>query len=276
MRGRIAALALVASTVVIAGCDAGAPPPAEEPTQGSPTVVVTRDTVTSVVTLDARIQSQARAVIGSPEDATDVVLLHKPGDVVPRNTPIAEYRVRGNTKTIRLAVEVEVVERIAPQGASVQRSAELFVVAVDGLAFVGSADPIALYRLAGSSGDARAQVVGGPGPIDCPLVGQPALAEERVTVVCSPTDAVDLYPGSAALIAVRAGRRKGVLTLPLSAVAGSAQRGTVARKTTTGFEQVDVELGISNGSVVEIVSGLAEGDEVSQTPPDLSVPEQPR
>ena len=105
--------------------------------------------------------------------------------------------------------------------------------------------------------------VGTVGRIDGPL------APKRVDVVIDiDANDADLRPGMTARADVRLGEREHVLLAPVSAIA--EERGvTVVHVRTRGgrVESRPVVVGASNGSLVEIVSGAAEGDELEGPPP---------
>lgn len=259
------------------GCtDLGEPPVPDE--SGAPEVhTVTRGSISSVVTLDAQVESGPEVLVGAPESGSDYEQTNPVGDVVKAGDALAEYKSGDSTKTITLPVEVDVVEVHVSDGASFEKSATLMTVRLHRLAVVGSGDASTLYRLSQHSSEAKAQITDGPGPFDCRMVGQIGLTDEQVTAACVPDDPdLDLYPGLAGLVAVQVGGRDDVLTLPLEAVAGAADHGVVNRLVGDEVERVDVELGLSDGARVEITSGLEEGDIVSAVPPSLSPPQGPR
>jgi hypothetical protein len=85
-------------------------------------------------------------------------------------------------------------------------------------------------------------------------------------LVCTPPAGVTLINGASATVEVVTAKATGVLTLPVEAVAGSQGHGKVD---VVGPDQTrqtkDVELGLSDGRVVEIRSGLT-GDETIAVP----------
>lgn len=64
-------------------------------------------------------------------------------------------------------------------------------------------------------------------------------------------------------------KRTGVLALPVTAVAGRLNQGKVSLLQGKETKQVDVELGISDGAYIEIISGLQAGDQVAAIAPNL-------
>jgi hypothetical protein len=74
-----------------------------------------------------------------------------------------------------------------------------------------------------------------------------------------------------AILAVTTARALNVLVLPVQAVAGSSQNGKVRLVLANGAtEDREVSLGITDGSLIEIKTGLKEGDVVQVPGPFLS------
>ncbi len=70
------------------------------------------------------------------------------------------------------------------------------------------------------------------------------------------------YAGMPAHLGINTGTSSNVLALPLSAVSGSAQEGSVSVVRNGTTTDVPVSLGINDGNYVEITQGLSEGDSV--------------
>jgi multidrug efflux pump subunit AcrA (membrane-fusion protein) len=121
--------------------------------------------------------------------------------------------------------------------------------------------------------------------MSCPLLGGPTgggtgngseggpasgSVGTAVNITCAlPTD-IRLFPGLAAIMAVTTAETHGVVAVALEAVAGTADRGTVSVRSASGqFEQREVRLGITDGSYIQITSGLAVGDLVGVPAPAL-------
>jgi hypothetical protein len=119
---------------------------------------------------------------------------------------------------------------------------------------------------------ARAQVDGSGAPFDCVLLdrtpGHPD-ADGVAFVACRVPDDQRVIEGLTGVIAVEFPSAEDVLSLPIEAVAGTLDNGTVW--VTTEGEPVEkrVSLGVTDGVVVEILDGLEEGDEVLVPSPAL-------
>lgn len=156
----------------------------------------------------------------------------------------------------------------------------------------GSLTTAQQFRLMGKPTTATGTVTNGPAPFSCQnvqlsnadapansaapndqnpgVISGPGTDAGTGQVSCAiPTD-VTVFPGLGATINLTAGEAKDVLTLPLTAVKGSVQNGIVWISSVDGSaapEEREVVLGLSDGSQVEIASGLAEGEQVLEFVP---------
>ncbi|OUE19233.1 Multidrug resistance protein MdtA [Clavibacter michiganensis] len=153
------------------------------------------------------------------------------------------------------------------------------------------------YRLVTQPTAATVAITSGPAPFECSdlRIGQQAAASGTgatgaagdtgstgatesastgATVSCAVPAGTRVFPGLAADITIPAGEAPDVLTLPTTAVEGLADTGNVWLASDGGEpEERAVGLGISDGKVVQITSGLAEGDMVLEFVPGAPVPE---
>ncbi len=154
------------------------------------------------------------------------------------------------------------------------------------------------YRLVTQPTAATVAITSGPAPFECAdlRIGQQAVASTEgtgaaggagsgstggtesastgATVSCAVPAGTRVFPGLAADITIPAGEAPDVLTLPTTAVEGLADTGNVWLASAGGEPEArSVGLGISDGKVVQITSGLAEGDMVLEFVPGAPVPE---
>ncbi|MGW9630380.1 efflux RND transporter periplasmic adaptor subunit [Agromyces sp. NPDC055520] len=149
------------------------------------------------------------------------------------------------------------------------------------------------YRLTSAPTEALVTIAGGPAPFTCgglvistPLSGASggtggagagatgaaggggAEASGGTTVRCAVPGDVRVFPGLSAQVKISAGSAADVLVVPITSVGGGAETGVVWLVTADG-ERVEqpVRLGLSDGTQVEVVEGVAEGDQVLQFVP---------
>lgn len=144
------------------------------------------------------------------------------------------------------------------------------------------------YRLIDEPESATVAIKDGPAPFECKNIkiveaeagedGQSAGTQIRCAI---PSD-VRVFSGLALTLTVAGGSATDVLVLPTTAVIGTSDTGVVYLPAAEGEEptEVQVGLGITDGSVIEITEGLADGDEVLEFAPgqeaeiDCDDPEQ--
>lgn len=79
-----------------------------------------------------------------------------------------------------------------------------------------------------------------------------------------------VFPGQRGTVVFSGSPHNDVHVVPLSSVAGRVGKGHVTRIGENGKrEVVEVQLGVSDGSRIEVLSGLEEGDQISSLPPNL-------
>jgi hypothetical protein len=165
------------------------------------------------------------------------------------------------------------------------------------------------YKISGALGSVQAQIQGGPGPFPCTVLGtiaalpagtvpeepaQPAPAAGAqptappagklpadpqqgaaseatgLRLVCTAPANVRLINGASATVEVITQQAVNALVLPVEAVAGAQGNGKVDVVGPDGTRQTrDVVLGLTDGKVVEIKSGLTETDTVAVPGPNL-------
>lgn len=153
----------------------------------------------------------------------------------------------------------------------------------------GSLSPEQQYRLQTRPTEATVAITNGPAPFTCtgltittPLAGATAADSAAdtapagaaapggtaTTIGCAIPPEVTVFPGLAAQMTIAAGKADNVLVVPTTAVKGSAESGKVwfARKK-GGTEERPVTLGMTDGTSVQVLTGLAEGDMINEFVP---------
>ena len=155
----------------------------------------------------------------------------------------------------------------------------------------GSLSPEQQYRLVNRPTEASIAITNGPAPFQCtgltittPLAGATgggasgtdgtggsagtAGGGTTTTVSCAVPAGVTVFPGLAAQITIAGGKAENVLVVPTTAVRGSAETGVVWFVLPDGStEERPVTLGLTDGTNVEVRTGLVAGDLVDQFVP---------
>ena len=182
-----------------------------------------------------------------------------------------------------------------------------------GYAIVADIDGAAAYKISDSLGSVEAQIKNGPGPFPCTVLGtiaalpagtvpdpapqpstQPSTQpggiakalppQQRGSVsqsdptgmrlVCTGPGDVRLINGATATVTLVTAHTANALVLPVEAVAGVQGRGKVDVVTADGSRHTrDVVLGLTDGKVVEIKSGLTGTETVAVPGPNLPAPD---
>jgi multidrug efflux pump subunit AcrA (membrane-fusion protein) len=162
---------------------------------------------------------------------------------------------------------------------------------------IGNITPLDRYRLLQRPHKARVTIKGGPKPFNClrlaigdaATAAAPANPEEggmgegggseggrsdaATTITCRVPDAVTVFDGLTMSMEIAAGAARDVLIVPVTGVRGLLGTGTVWVLGDDGHEtERQVRLGITDGKVVEVKSGLKAGDTVLRYVPG-STPE---
>jgi pyruvate/2-oxoglutarate dehydrogenase complex dihydrolipoamide acyltransferase (E2) component len=147
------------------------------------------------------------------------------------------------------------------------------------------------FRLLRPPAAATAQAPGGPAPFDCaelrtgaadtasdtasgttqpavdPYSGMPAEAT-TAQITCRVPAGTTVFAGMSVNLSIDVGSATQVLAVPLTAVLGTVEEGRVWVASPDGEAvETPVRLGLSDGTVVEVVEGLEEGQEVLEFPP---------
>lgn len=156
---------------------------------------------------------------------------------------------------------------------------------------VGAINPLDRYRLQNHDGTARVEIKGGPAPFTCtglavgdtastPVAsgesanpeGAPPGAEgpggggegsSGAKITCRVPPDVKVFDGLKQTMTIDGGKAKNALVVPVTAVRGLVSAGTVWILGKDGIEeQRAVRLGLTDGKIVEVRSGLKAGDRV--------------
>jgi macrolide-specific efflux system membrane fusion protein len=246
------------------------------------TVMVQRGDVAAVITLDG-------VVVPSPivtVTATSAGVVHHDSGVKPgaRVGPSGVALFGVGAHGVHAPIDGLFDGWLVPSGTDVPANLPVARVRYTGFAIEAQTPPDLAYRIFSHAVSARGEVRGGPGAFPCIVTnpdqlptlpdpnanqGDAGSAGTGPTVTCTIPASVFAVAGLRAFVAIRSAMARDVLTLPVSAVAGSAQMGSVWVIDGHGRAHLqNVGLGVTDGSVVQITSGLRLGERVSATAPD--------
>lgn len=192
-----------------------------------------------------------KQLLGEGEDEnlfiTDTVRTHSAGTVTIEVEPGAQVEVG------------DVVAKV---------SSNTFIVEVE-------VEPHQMYHLVEAPGTAEVSITNGP-EFTCKTFSTRVIQTEEGAATqarCFVPADVLVFPGLSATLEVVTDFAEGVLLLPITAVEGTVGTGKVWQRDAEGeLVSLDVELGLTDGEMIEIVSGVGESDEVLEFVPSLEDP----
>lgn len=187
--------------------------------------------------------------------------------------------------TVRLDTNRRLVDIVAPEAGALSELAlvtgqsttvgeEIASLSPQRFHVLSTVEPVQLYRLIDAPSEATVTITGGPAPFACTGLTTQVADDGTTSVRCSvPSDQV-VFPGLPVQLVVDVGAVDDVLVIPTTAVKGGAGSGLVWLDSGDGSEPVEreVTLGISDGSMVEVIDGLAQGDLIRQFVPGAAAP----
>lgn len=139
---------------------------------------------------------------------------------------------------------------------------------------LATVEPVQLYRLIGAPSEAKVTITGGPAPFVCNGLSTEVSTEGTASVRCNiPVDQV-VFPGLPVQLDVAVGIAEDTLAIPATAVKGGSGSGIVWIPSADGGDPTErkVALGVSDGTLVQVLEGLEAGEQVLQFVPGAAAP----
>jgi multidrug efflux pump subunit AcrA (membrane-fusion protein) len=255
-----------------------------------PTVVVETGTIRNDVTIDGTVGADAAVPARSAISGEVRKVSATAGQWVDADTELAQIRGfndDGSTKwsILKAPVSGTLTSFGLLFGQQVGLGDTLAQIAPPTFNVTASLAPEQQLRLTTQPTEAQVVITGGPAPFTCtgltitaaaaPTSGDPGSpdggggATAVATVRCAIPADVRVFAGLAAKVTLAGGVAENVLVVPTTAVEGGSGTGVVYLPAVGGAEPetLEVTLGISDGTLVQVVEGLAEGDEILQFVP---------
>ena len=268
---------------------------------GQMTIEVGRADITNTVSVTGTIQADEPVAARATLDGNVVRTFVNDGDKVSKGDAIVQIRKEfpGETRQVTDEegnVSVETSEPtykyetvVSPGDGTVSTGVlvgQQFAIG-DTVATVASLSADQMYRLQDAPSTATVTIKNGPAPFECTgvkLVSPTGKAQDTKSNTGSDSGAsssTDLkarcaipsdqtvFAGLQVTLEMTAGSATGVLAVPISAVEGRYQSGSVYLPTDdpTKPEKRAVTLGITDGKMVEVKEGLTEGEEILEFTP---------
>lgn len=270
------------------------------------TVKVAKGDVSSTLQLTGSVRADPAATVKSPVGGTVSRIRVNTGERVEVGTPLfnvtttkeATNATTAPTSTVRV-VRSNAVGTLKTldvlDGQAIDVGASVATVSPGTLQVVAPLTQSQQFRLLDPPDSAQVQATGGPAPFTCqnlavgsadsgsndnadpnastppggyvdPMGGQPEATTAQLS--CPVPAGTTIFAGMSVTVTIDTGSATDTLTLPTSAVEGAVGTGYVWVPGPQGSPlRKQVSLGLTDGSVVQIKSGLSEGDEVLEFAP---------
>lgn len=259
-------------------------------------------TVNPVFGLVAPVAGQVRYVTVTPRTGTPI-----------RPTRVATVHAKGKSYKVDVPAGAVFAGRLVDDRSTVPAGMPIVSARRIGYGIVADIDGASAYKISAGLTTVRAQIQDGPGPFGCKVLGTiaalpagtipeppapkpdpsastpPVVEQPRdpgpppseatgMRLVCIASSSVKMINGATVNIEVVTAQAKNTLVLPVEAVAGGQGKGMVDVVLPDGTKETrTVILGLTDGRMIEIKSGLTEADTVALPGPDIPAaqPQQP-
>jgi biotin carboxyl carrier protein len=254
----------IAVAITLTACVSDPDIPEQTPDETTPvTVAVERRTIESVVVVDGLVVARPHVYVLSPARG-QVDVNARTGQEVEAGEVLGTV----DGSAVKAPASGTIVETLLATGTA-EKNTPVVVIESSGWGVDITVPAEDLYRLYERPTQGTVNVTSGPAGLGCIVSASPELTEPG-RLMCLIADGATLAPGLPARVGLPTAVSERTLALPLVAVAGRVDRGTVARVLSDGAtETAQVSLGISDGTYIEILGGLREGDRVTPYPPGL-------
>lgn len=271
------------------------------------TVKPSRQDLSNKVSLNGKVELNPTFGLEAPVSGQVRYLTVAPPTSTPtRPTRVAGVWVKGKPHYVNVPAGAVLAGRLVDDRSTVVAGTPIVSARYAGYGITADIDAGQAYQISGFLTTAQAQIKNGPGPFPCTVLGTiaalpagtvpqpppapapsgsapagPAVVQQGgeppsesaatgMRLVCTPPGDVKMINGAAVTLSVVTESAKNALVLPVEAVAGGHGKGKVdvVRPDRTR-ETRDVVLGLSDGKVVEIKSGLTGDEEIAVPAPNL-------
>jgi hypothetical protein len=270
------------------------------------TVKPTRQDVLNKLSLTGKVTlSPVYGVVAPVAGQVRYVTVAPPQGTPTKPTKVATIVASGKSTTIEVPAGSAFLGRLVDDRSTVVAGMPVVSAKYAGYGIVADVDGAQAYKISDALGSIQAQIQGGPGPFACtalgaisalppgvvpppPTGGQPqnpadpgqgnnntgtngtASEATGLRLVCVPPAGLKMINGASATLEVVTAKATNALVLPVEAVAGAQGSGKVDIVKPDGQRETrDVVLGLTDGRVIEIKSGLTGEENIAVPAPNL-------
>ncbi|WP_432981064.1 efflux RND transporter periplasmic adaptor subunit [Dactylosporangium sp. CA-233914] len=264
-----------------------------------------RQDLTNKVSLSGKVALNPTFGLVAPIDGEVRYLdVKAPTGTPTKPTKVANIWAGGKATAVEVPAGAIFAGRLVDDRSKVTAGMPIVSARQAGYGIVADIDGSQAYQISDTLESVTAQIKSGPGPFPCTVLGtlaalpggvipepkqpepnpsssaaapvvqrgqtQPPSEPTGMRLVCVGPADVKLINGAAATVEIVTAKAAGVLVLPVEAVAGSQGKGKVeVIKADQSREIREVTLGLTDGKVIEIKTGLSEDETVAVPGPSL-------
>jgi hypothetical protein len=308
-RRRVLGLGVYAAVAAAAGACSTAKEPEQTPglvARGTTltTVKPTRQDISNRLSLSGKVTlNPVYGVVAPVQGQVRYVNVGSPQGTPTKPTKVATVVASGKSNNVEVPAGSVFLGRLVDDRSNVLAGMPIASAKFVGYGIVADVDGAQAYKIAESLGSIQAQIQGGPGPFLCtalgtvtalppgtvpapPAGGQPqdptgqqggtngtASDATNLRLVCVAPAGIKMINGASATLEVITAKATNALVLPVEAVAGSQGNGRVDIVKADGQRETrEVVLGLTDGKVIEIKSGLTGEENIAVPAPNLVQP----
>lgn len=242
-----------------------------------PVVAVERAKIVDELDLEGTVARDESFPVRSGVDGTVTKVHVKAGQSVKKGATLFTIKQSYPVKTVIVKApedgEIGEIAVVKKQPTSI--GAELATFSPARYHVLGTVDPVQLYRLIGAPTEAEVSIQGGPAPFTCTGLDVQVADDGTTSVRCAIPKDQTVFAGVRADIGIRVGSVDDALVVPATAIKGGAESGIVWIDVDGTAEERPVQLGITDGTLVQVTGGLDEGELVRQYVPGIEAPNEP-
>lgn len=251
--------------LLLSGCTSGETKTQVNDEKGRPieTIVAKRGNLTPTLSTKTGIAKSTPFELTMPQSGNFEASV-KTGDKITQGQVVGKV----DGKEIVSPIEADVVA-IAPSGklpknyAFIELQYTGFSISVKATDFFKGVSSLTTLK-------GKFQVENGVGPSDVTAVVRSSNQQaDSIILQCLISHDIEVREGDLATAVITNEVKKDVLLLPVSAIAGRLQKGSVTVEKDGTYSVVEVGLGATDGAHIEILSGIEEGSKIVTTPPNL-------
>ncbi len=239
-----------------------------------PVVSVETATIVNNLSLQGKIARDSDTTLRSTSSGNVTAVHVGDGGVVAAGQALFTVKIENGNRVDVVAPESGRLSGFGiVAGQDVTTGTEIGKLTPDRFHLLATVEPVQLYRLLNAPAEAEVTITGGPAPFVCTGLSTQVSEDGATSVRCSiPGDQI-VFPGLPAQLNIAVGTAENVLAIPATAVKGGSGTGVVWLAGADGATtETKVELGVSDGTLVQVLSGLNEGDQIRQFVPGIAAP----